>query len=134
RVTTDRATASRPSPHPALARALADRADNGPVKVFVAGGTGAIGRFLVPMLVNAGHEVTATTRRADGAGWLTSVGATPSILDAFDPSAVDAAMRTARPEILVDQLTDLSAGVDHASLRRDAQLRIGTTPIPGCPA
>jgi uncharacterized protein YbjT (DUF2867 family) len=32
------------------------------VKVFLAGATGAIGRSLVPQLIEAGHEVTAITR------------------------------------------------------------------------
>jgi uncharacterized protein YbjT (DUF2867 family) len=31
------------------------------MRVFVAGATGAIGRRLIPRLVAAGHEVTATT-------------------------------------------------------------------------
>lgn len=37
------------------------------MKIFIAGGTGAIGRFLVPLLVNAGHTVVALTRSADAA-------------------------------------------------------------------
>ena len=32
------------------------------MRVFVAGATGAIGQYLVPSLVAAGHEVTGTTR------------------------------------------------------------------------
>ena len=32
------------------------------MRVFVTGATGALGRYLVPGLVAAGHEVTATTR------------------------------------------------------------------------
>ena len=35
------------------------------MRVFVAGGSGVIGRFLVPQLVANGHEVTATTTSAD---------------------------------------------------------------------
>ena len=31
------------------------------VRVFVAGGTGVVGRRLVPQLVAPGHQVTATT-------------------------------------------------------------------------
>jgi len=34
------------------------------VNVFIAGGSGAIGRQLVPMLVQAGHHVVAMTRTA----------------------------------------------------------------------
>jgi nucleoside-diphosphate-sugar epimerase len=36
-----------------------------PMNIFIAGGTGAIGRFLVPLLVNGGHKVVALTRSAD---------------------------------------------------------------------
>ena len=32
------------------------------MRVFVTGATGALGRHLVPGLIAAGHEVTATTR------------------------------------------------------------------------
>ena len=32
------------------------------MRVFVAGATGAIGQYLIPTLVAAGHEVTGTTR------------------------------------------------------------------------
>ena len=34
------------------------------MRVFVAGGSGVIGRILVPQLVARGHEVTATTTSA----------------------------------------------------------------------
>jgi uncharacterized protein YbjT (DUF2867 family) len=34
------------------------------MRVFVAGATGAIGKQLVPMLVEAGHEVHGMTRQA----------------------------------------------------------------------
>ncbi len=37
------------------------------MKVFIAGGTGAIGRVLVPLLIGAGHSVVALTRSADRA-------------------------------------------------------------------
>ena len=40
------------------------------VRVFVAGGTGVIGRSLVPQLVARGHQVTATsTSEAGRGGW-----------------------------------------------------------------
>ncbi|MFB3739317.1 MAG: NAD-dependent epimerase/dehydratase family protein, partial [Candidatus Velamenicoccus archaeovorus] len=32
------------------------------MRIFVAGATGAVGRRLVPLLVERGHEVTGTTR------------------------------------------------------------------------
>jgi nucleoside-diphosphate-sugar epimerase len=38
------------------------------MRLFVAAATGALGRHLVPALVAAGHEVTATTRTDAGQG------------------------------------------------------------------
>jgi nucleoside-diphosphate-sugar epimerase len=99
------------------------------VRIFVAGGAGAIGRFLVPMLVAASHDVTATTRKFARAAWLESVGATAITLDAFDADAVADAVQKARPTVVIDELTDLSSGFDDASLRRSAKLRMETTPI-----
>ena len=32
------------------------------MRVFVAGGTGAIGRYLISALIEDGHQVTASTR------------------------------------------------------------------------
>ena len=77
------------------------------MKVFVAGGTGVIGRRLLPQLVAAGHEVTATTRRPEKAELLRSLGATPVVLDALDEQAVIAAVRTAAPDVVMNQLTEL---------------------------
>ncbi len=45
------------------------------MKVFVTGGTGAIGRFVVPALVEAGHEVTALARDDDKAAAVAAQGA-----------------------------------------------------------
>ena len=48
------------------------------MKVFVAGGTGAVGRRLIPMLTAHGHEVTATTRSPGKQELLFTLGAAPS--------------------------------------------------------
>jgi uncharacterized protein YbjT (DUF2867 family) len=45
------------------------------MKIFVAGATGAIGRLLVPRLLEAGHEVTGTTRTDAGLEQLRGAGA-----------------------------------------------------------
>jgi nucleoside-diphosphate-sugar epimerase len=45
------------------------------MRVFVTGATGALGRHLVPGLVAAGHEVTATTRTPGKATQLREAGA-----------------------------------------------------------
>jgi nucleoside-diphosphate-sugar epimerase len=84
------------------------------MRVFVTGATGALGRYLVPGLVAAGHEVTATTRTPGKAGRLREAGAAPVVVDGLDRAAVIAAVRAAAPEVIVHQLTALA---DMKSLR-----------------
>jgi nucleoside-diphosphate-sugar epimerase len=62
------------------------------MKVFVAGGTGAIGRHVVPALISAGHTVSALARRPDKAAALTEQGATAVSASIFDSSALTAAV------------------------------------------
>ena len=78
------------------------------MRVFVAGATGVIGRFLVPGLIDAGHEVTATTRSAAKAGQLAAQGATPVVADGLDRAAVLEAAKAAEPEVIVHQMTALT--------------------------
>lgn len=54
------------------------------MRVFVAGGTGVIGRSLIPLLTAAGHQVTATTRAPGKVGLLMSLGAEPAVADGLD--------------------------------------------------
>lgn len=77
------------------------------MRIFVAGATGAIGRPLVIRLVAEGHEVFGMTRSVDGARELGSIGVEPVRADAFDTAAVHVAVRRARPEIVIEQLTAL---------------------------
>lgn len=66
------------------------------MRVFVAGATGAIGRQLVPRLVEAGHEVHGMTRRESKQAMLRELGAVPVVADALDPDQVaEAVGRTA---------------------------------------
>lgn len=97
------------------------------MRIFVAGAAGAIGRHLIPMLVEAGHRVTGTTRSTERAAWLTSVGADSVILDVYDADAVRGSVRDARPEVVIHQLTDLAGGFGPEDLARNARLRkVGT--------
>jgi nucleoside-diphosphate-sugar epimerase len=77
------------------------------MRVFVAGATGVIGRRLVPLLVEAGHEVAGMTRREEGAVWLAEVGATPVVADVYDAAGLAAAVVRFAPDTVVHQLTDL---------------------------
>ncbi|HEX6194794.1 MAG TPA: NAD(P)-dependent oxidoreductase [Jiangellaceae bacterium] len=82
------------------------------MKVFVAGGTGAIGRRLVPQLVARGHKVTATTTSPVKLGLLEQLGADGVVMDGLDADSVGAAVATARPDAIVHEMTGLS--VAHA--------------------
>jgi nucleoside-diphosphate-sugar epimerase len=62
------------------------------MKVFLTGGTGALGRFLVPRLVGAGHDVTALARSDDKAASIAAAGATPARVDLFDGDGLRAAV------------------------------------------
>jgi len=78
------------------------------MKIVLAGATGAVGRPLVPMLMEAGHEVTAFTRDPAKADELRRLGARAAVVDVFDRDAVFAAVREARPEAVIHQLTSLA--------------------------
>jgi nucleoside-diphosphate-sugar epimerase len=82
------------------------------MRVFVAGATGAIGRRLLPQLVAAGHEVTATTRNSGKTHQLQALGATPEVVDGLDASAVSEAVARAEPDAIVHQMTALSGRPD----------------------
>src|SRR4051794_14193830 len=89
------------------------------MRVFVAGGSGVLGRRLVPQLVGRGHEVTATTTSAAKLGLLARLGAQGVVMDGLDAASVGAAVAVARPDTIVNQMTALS--VAHAgkpNLRR----------------
>lgn len=77
------------------------------MKIFVAGATGAIGKPLISRLVAEGHQVTGLTQSATGAAMLRSQHAEAVIADALDARAVNDAIRSAAPEIVIDQLTSL---------------------------
>jgi nucleoside-diphosphate-sugar epimerase len=78
------------------------------MRVFVAGGTGVIGRRLVPQLVARGHQVTATTTSAGKLGLLERLGAEGVVMDGLDAVSVGEAVAAARPDAIVNQMTALS--------------------------
>ncbi|MFD0691466.1 NAD-dependent epimerase/dehydratase family protein [Actinomadura fibrosa] len=93
------------------------------MKILLAGATGVVGRRLLPLLVQAGHEVAGTTRRPERAEAVRDLGGTPVVMDALDEAAVRAAVETVRPDAIVHQLTDLT-GEDFAA---NSRLRIEGT-------
>ncbi|MEU8347180.1 Nucleoside-diphosphate-sugar epimerase [Actinomadura meyerae] len=78
------------------------------MKILLAGATGVVGRRLIPLLVQAGHEVAGTTRRSERTGLLRDLGAAPVIVDMLDAEAVRDTVAAERPDAVIHQLTDLS--------------------------
>ncbi|MPV88371.1 DUF1731 domain-containing protein [Georgenia ruanii] len=77
--------------------------------MFVAGGSGVLGRRLVPQLVARGHEVTATTTSPTKLGLLRQLGAEGVVMDGLDAASVGELVAAARPDVIVNQMTALSA-------------------------
>ncbi len=96
-------------------------------RIFLAGASGAIGRPLTRLLVQAGHQVTGTTRSPARAEALRRSGAEAVVVDVFDAQALAEAVMAARPAIVIHQLTDLPPAVDPARMaefsHRNARLR-----------
>jgi nucleoside-diphosphate-sugar epimerase len=78
------------------------------MRVFVAGGSGALGRRLVPQLVARGHQVTATTTSAAKLELLAKLGAEGVVMDGLDAASVGEAVAAAQPDAIVHQMTGLS--------------------------
>jgi len=78
------------------------------MRVFVAGGTGVVGRRLLPQLVARGHQVTATTTSEAKLGLLEQLGADGVVMDGLDAVAVGQAVAAARPDAIVNEMTGLS--------------------------
>jgi nucleoside-diphosphate-sugar epimerase len=92
------------------------------MRLFVAGATGAIGRQLVPRLVEAGHEVHGMTRSESKRAMLYELGAVPVVADALDPDQVAQAVARARPDVIVHQLTAIPPLLDLRHFDRDFAL------------
>lgn len=89
-------------------------------RIFLAGASGVIGTRLIPLLVDAGHVVGAMTRSADKANLLAQLGSEPIVVDVFDRDALIQAVHDFKPDVILNELTDLPDDVtkigDHAEL------------------
>ncbi|MEV6489109.1 NAD(P)-dependent oxidoreductase [Actinoplanes sp. NPDC051633] len=82
------------------------------MRVFVAGGSGVLGRRLVPQLVARGHRVTATTTSSAKLRLVEQLGAEAVTMNGLDAASVGEAVARARPDVIVHQMTAIS--VTHA--------------------
>lgn len=78
------------------------------MRIFVAGGTGVVGRRLIPQLMARGHQVTATTSSADKLSLLARLGADGIVMDGLDAVSVGEAVARARPDAIVHEMTAIS--------------------------
>lgn len=91
------------------------------MRIFVAGATGAIGRLLVPLLVEQGHQVTGTSRSERGVAALHAQGIDGVLADALDADRLHDAVASAAPDVIVHQLTALGEldFAAHGRVRRE---------------
>jgi 2-alkyl-3-oxoalkanoate reductase len=75
------------------------------MNIFIAGGTGVIGRVLVPMLTNAGHKVVALARSEERAVQLAQMGAVPVIGDVYDQVGLNELVAASKADVVLHQLT-----------------------------
>ncbi|TFD72120.1 NAD-dependent epimerase/dehydratase family protein [Cryobacterium fucosi] len=94
------------------------------MKVFVAGGTGQVGRRAMVGLLAAGHQVSALARTEEKSALLRRTGAVPVLVSLFDPDALDRAV--AGQDAVVNLATHIPVGseaIRARSWREDDRIR-----------
>ena len=94
------------------------------MRIFLAGATGVIGRRMVPLLRQAGHDVAGMTRSETNIATLRALDAEPVVCDVFDAAAVCAAVTGFAPDLVMHQLTDLPDDYGGVRESRGANARI----------
>ncbi|HEX5782226.1 MAG TPA: NAD(P)-dependent oxidoreductase [Solirubrobacteraceae bacterium] len=89
------------------------------MRIFLAGATGALGRQLLPRLVERGHEVAGMTRSESKQGLVRELGAQPVVAEALDREAVANAVTRHEPDVIVHQLTAIPKAPDMRHFARD---------------
>ena len=92
------------------------------MRILLAGATGVIGRPLLALLLEQGHEVVAGCRSPDKLDGLRAQGAEAVAFDALDPDAVREAVSGAGPQALIHQLTSIPAQINPRTMDRDFEL------------
>jgi uncharacterized protein YbjT (DUF2867 family) len=96
------------------------------VRIFLAGASGVIGQQLIPLLIQAGHVVGGMTRSSSKTDLLRHLGAEPILCDVFDKEALIKAVGDFKPDVVLDELTDLPDDAAQISERADLNARIRT--------
>ncbi|MET7672585.1 NAD-dependent epimerase/dehydratase family protein [Micromonospora luteifusca] len=96
------------------------------MRVFLAGASGVIGQRLIPRLVQMGHVVGGMTRSSDKTELLAQLGAEPILCDVFDRDALIQAVRAFKPDVILNELTDLPDEVERIGDHAELNARIRT--------
>ena len=96
------------------------------VRIFLAGASGVIGQRLIPRLVQAGHIVGGLTRSHGKTELLRHLGAEPILCDVFDREALIQAVRDFKPDVMLNELTDLPDDAAQISQLANLNARIRT--------
>ena len=99
---------------------------NDGVRIFLAGASGVIGQRLISRLVEAGHVVGGLTRSSSKTELLRHLGAEPILCDVFDREALVQAVRDFKPDVVLNELTDLPDDVAQISEFTGLNARIRT--------
>jgi nucleoside-diphosphate-sugar epimerase len=87
------------------------------VKIFIAGARGVVGRRLVPLLVDAGHDVVGVSRSQEGAKDLERLGAQGVVGDVLDRDGLERLLKAARPEAVIQQVSGVPRVLDPGKTR-----------------
>ena len=96
------------------------------MRIFLAGASGVIGQRLIPRLVQAGHVVGGLTRSPSKTELLSHLGAEAILCDVFDREALIQAVRDFKPDVILNELTDLPDDVAQISKHAGLNARIRT--------
>ena len=95
------------------------------LRIFIAGGTGVIGRGVVAALVSAGHHVTAASRSHEGRARLAAQGAEPVAMNMFDEQDVSRAV--GKQDVVINLATHIPSSTTKmlfpSSWRENDQVR-----------
>lgn len=96
------------------------------MRVFLAGASGVIGRALIPRLVADGHVVAGMTRSVAKTELVKGLGAEPILCDVFDRDTLIQAVGDFKPDVILNELTDLPDDVTRIGAHVDLNARIRT--------
>lgn len=96
------------------------------MRIFLAGASGVLGQQLIPRLVQAGHVVGGMTRSPGKTALLSRLGAEPIVCDVFNREALMQTVRDFKPDVILNELTDLPDDVTQIPKHAALNARIRT--------